>query len=264
MDETQNQSVPPTTTEPVSQPEPETVPEVNDGGPEDNKKSSMGTYIIVAIVAIAILAGVAVYLKDGSGNDAAGVNLDRVIATVNDSDIVGADLATSINQIAATAQLQGIDTTDPNVQSEIQTQAVEMLINTKLLEQEAGNRGIEVSDQDVTDRINALIAEVGSEEALQERMEALGIDDESLKSDVRSELLIQALLDQVFAEEDITVTEAEVQSLYQSTTGGGPDALSIEEMRPRLESQLRANKEQVIVDQFLSTLRTQAAVNIVE
>jgi FKBP-type peptidyl-prolyl cis-trans isomerase (trigger factor) len=137
-----------------------------------------------------------------------------------------------------------------------------MLVNTELLEQEAAERGIVVTDAEVEARIDALVQEIGSEEALNERMMALGIDDETLREDVKSELMIQALLDEVFAEADITVTEEEVSSLYQTTTGGGEDAPALVEIRPQVEAQIRASKEQSVVTEFITELRSDADVEI--
>jgi parvulin-like peptidyl-prolyl isomerase len=195
---------------------------------------------------------------DTNNSPMSGINPNQVVATVNGDDVVGSDLRTSINQIAATAQLQGIDITDPNVQTEIQQQAVEVLINTALLEQEAAERGIEVSDEEVEARIEALVQEVGSQELLNERMEALGIDDDMLVEDVRSELVIQNLLDQVFSEADIVVTEEEISAFYESS--GSADELDA--IRPQLEAQLQVSKEQQVLDEFISELRTDAEVEL--
>lgn len=261
MDESQNQSgVPPTTApEPVSQLAPQPMEEK-----VKEKKGSAGVVFgVVAVVVVALAAGAFVYLNNNKA-DENGIVPNEVVATVNGVDIIGADLSTSMNQIAATAQLQGIDTTDPNIQSEIQAQAVEMLINTQLLEEEAADRGVDITDADVAARIEALVQEIGSQEALEERMEALGIDDETLRRDVKSELMIQALLDDVFAVEVIEVTEEEVQEFYEVTTGGSEGAPSLEDVRAQIEAQIRASKEQVVIDEFITELRTDAEIEIAE
>ncbi len=260
MDETQNQSENTVTTEPVQQ-EPVSQPDIS----PEKKSNSFATLLVVGAVVVAIAAVAIVYFngqKDVVGNN--GIDLNEVVATVNGVDIVGADLSTSINQIAATAQLQGVDTTDPSVQADIKLQAVQMLVNTELLEQEAGERGIEITDGDVDDRITALVQEIGSEEALNERMSALGIDQDTLLRDVKSELLIQELLDQVFTEKQITITDEEVTSLYESTTAGDESAPPLAEVRSQVEAQIRTSKEQAALDEFISSLRLEAQVEITE
>ena len=264
MDETQNQTEPVSAAEETTQDETSSREPVVESGSEDNKKGTLWAYLIAAVVVLGILAAVFLQKGDQSLESPLGIDPDKTIATVNGEDIVGGDLATSVNQIMATAQLQGIDTTDPNVMAEIQDQAVEMLINTELLEQEADERGIVVTDADVTGRIDALIDEIGSQEALEERMMALGIDNDDLQRDVKSELMIQKLLDSIFAADPVSVSEEEIESLYQGSTGGGEGAPAIEEVRPQLEAQLRASKEQQVVDEFISSLREGAEIEVVE
>jgi len=260
MDETQNQ------TEPVTTPEVTTQPPVEQPEPVQPKKNtSFATLLVVGAVVVAVAAVVIVFFTgQGDEQTIGGIAPNQVVATVNGTDIVGADLATSIGQITATARFQGIDTTDPGVQAEIQAQAVEMLINTAILEEEAAERGINITDTDVEARIASLIQEIGSEEALDERMGALGIDQETLEQDIKSELMIQQLLDQVFVEEQITVTDEEVVALYETSTAGDEAAPALDEVRAQVEDQIRASKEQAAVDAFISSLRTEADVEISE
>lgn len=260
MDETQNQ-----TEQTTSEEQTNNAPMGNPEQPTPKKNTSFATLLVVGAVVLGVVAVGMVFLKGQTADiEIGGIDPEKVVATVNGTDIVGADLATSISQITATAQIQGIDTTDPTVQSEIQLQAVEMLVNTELLEQEAADRGIEISDSDVEARITALIQEVGSEETLNERMTSLGIDFETLRRDVRSELMIQILLDQIFAAENITVSEEEISSLYESSTAGDEAAPALVEVRSQVEAQIRGSKEQVVVDGFISTLRSEASVEITE
>jgi peptidyl-prolyl cis-trans isomerase SurA len=193
-----------------------------------------------------------------------GIDPDQVVATVNGTEVVGADLTTSISQIIATAEAQGIDVTDPGVQADIRNQAVNMLVNTALLEEEAAARGIAVTDAEVEARIDSLVEEVGSEDLLLSRMENLGITEETLREDVRSELTIQALLDDVFADADVTVTDEEVNALYETSVAGDPTAPALEEVRDQVEAQVQASKEQTVVNELINELRADAEVVIVE
>lgn len=271
MDETQNQTQPsrpseqsdPIETQPVGQTNP--VSEVDSETASPKTGGTFGTLIVVGAVVVALAVVAMWYFGAFKGpQTTTGIPANQVVATVNGTDIVGSDLTTSISQIVATAQLQGIDTTDPSVQEEIKDQAIQMLINTQVLEQEAAERGIVITDADVEARIQALVDEVGGEEILIERMASLGISEKTLQADVRSELMISELLDQVFAERNVEVTEEEIQELYQVTTGGGADAPALEEIRPQIEAQIKASKEQAIVDELIASLRAEAEVELAE
>ncbi len=227
-------------------------------------------YVVALVALLAIAAGV-VYLMEKDGRlstgifvPADGIAPNSTIATVNDVKIKGSELSTSINQITTSASLQGIDTTDSAVQENIRNQAVEMLVNTELLRQEAGKREVTVTDEDVTARIDALVAEVGSQELLNERMASLGIDEKTLRRDVRSELLIQKLLDQVFADKNITVSEEEINNVYESAGGEEAGLPPLAEVRDQVVAQVKAGKEQSILDELLAELRAAATVVIAE
>jgi len=224
---------------------------------------------VVAIVALAAIAAGVVYLMEKDGRlstgifvPADGISPRATIATINGTEIKGADLSTSINQISTNASLQGIDITDVEVQKNIREQAVEMLINTELLRQEAGKREIVITDEDVTARIDALVIEVGSQELLDERMASLGIDNDTLRKDVRSELLIQRLLDQVFGDSNITITESEIEAVYENAKETDPKVPALSEIKSQIEASLRSNKEQQILDSLLTDLREGATIEM--
>jgi len=184
------------------------------------------------------------------------------VASVNGSDISEYDYNVSVAQITAGAEAQGVDLSDPELQSQITAQAMDMLVNTELLKQEAARRGIEVTDEQVQNRLTELETEVGGAEVLQERMRQFNIDDKTLRRDIHNELTIQALLDQVFAETAIEVTEEEIQSLYAGAGGAEAGLPPLEEVREQVVAQIRGGKEQEVVTTFLQTLKETATIEI--
>jgi len=228
------------------------------------KSAPWWTYAAAVVAVIGIILGV-VYVMEEQGRLQTGlfVNESRTpVATVNGTDIRAEDLSTSINQISATAQLQGIDIANPEVQSNIRAQAVDMLVNTELLKQEATERGITITDEDVQGRIDQLITEVGTQELLTERMTSLGIDDAMLRRDVKTELMIQALLDQEFVDVDMEISEEEIVGVYESAGGAAAGLPDIEEVRPQIMAQIEAGREQVVIDEFIATLRADATIEV--
>lgn len=227
-------------------------------------------YLVACIALVAIAAGV-VYLMEKDGRLSTGIFVpngeispNATIATVNGTKIKGSELNTSISQINISASQQGYNTEDPAVQENIKNQAVEMLINTELLKQEAANRGMVITDEDVTARIDALVVEVGGAEALEERMTSLGINDETLRRDVKTELTIQKLLDEVFATATIEVTAEEVEEVYESAGGEEAGLEPLETVYEQIENQVRTGKEQSILNDFLAELRAGASVEVSE
>ena len=137
-----------------------------------------------------------------------------------------------------------------------------MLVNTELLKQAASEKGINISDEAVSERLEGIKTEIGGEEVLNERMTSLGITEDRLYKDVRDELTIQQLLETVFEEAVIEVTEEEVSALYQGAGGEEAGLPALEEVREQVEAQVRASKEQVAIDNYLTELKELAEIEI--
>lgn len=226
--------------------------------------------IVGSVVVVLVLLAGLVYVMEKQGKISTGFfdGIDKMVATrtavatVNDGKISRYDLDISMSQITAGAAQQGADLTDATVVAEIQTQALDMLINTELLKQEAGNRGIAITDEDVQKRYETLKTDVGGEEALMERMKEFNIDTKTLRRDIKNELTIQALLDTVFTEKKIEVTEEEVLEMYAAAGGEEAGLPAIAEVREQIETQVRTSKEQEVVTGFVDELRKGAAIEI--
>lgn len=186
----------------------------------------------------------------------------KTVATVNENKISQYDLTVSIEQITAGAEAQGVDVTSPEVQADIQSQAIDMLVNTELLKQEATVRGITIDDEAVQARLDELAVQVGGNEALEERMKEFNVTTAILRRDIKNELTIQTLLDQVFAEADISVSEEEVTKLYEDAGGVDAGLPALEEVREQIEAQVTSSKEQEIVTNFVNQLRDNAEVEV--
>ena len=226
-------------------------------------------YVAAVVVVGIILAGV-LYLMEKQGRSSTSVfesfissqEAGKAVATVNGNDISNAELNTSIQQFSQAAAAQGVDLADPEAQGEIRSQSLEVLINTQLLKQAALDEGVEVSSEVTEARLAEIETQIGGPEVLAERMATLGIDEDKLQQDIHDELLIQGLLDQLFAEADIEVTEEEIIAVYESAGGEAAGLPSLEEVRPQVEEQIRSTKEQEIIDAYLNELKESAEIEI--
>jgi FKBP-type peptidyl-prolyl cis-trans isomerase (trigger factor) len=165
-----------------------------------------------------------------------------------------------MQQFAQMAQAQGVDLTTPEAQAEIRGQALDVLINTELLKQSASEEGITVSDEQAQERRDNIVSELGGEEALQARIQELGIPEGDLMSDIEEELLIQAYLDSIFAQSEISVSDEEVQEVYDQAGASGGELPPLEDVRPQVEQQIITTKEQEIIDQLLIDLKAEAEI----
>lgn len=222
-----------------------------------------GLIVVIGLVAV-------VYLLEKEGRSSTGIFdslLDRqlagaVVATVNGEEIVNQDLDTSIRQFRQVADAQGVDTAAPEAQAEIRSQALEVLVNTKLLLQQASEEGFSVSDEEVDERLESIESEIGGADVLAERLNELGIDTDRLRSDVRDELLIQQLLDSLFESSEIVVTDDEIAGVYENAGGEEAGLPPLEEVRDQIIDQVQASKEQQVIDEYLGSVRATADIEL--
>ncbi|MFT7644877.1 MAG: hypothetical protein ACI9BF_000540 [Candidatus Paceibacteria bacterium] len=266
------------TPEVTSEPTPATTPEATDVGATEvsaavasstAKKNPIKVYAIAIGAVVIILLGVLYLLeKDGRSSTTifssviAGQEAGIVVAVVNGEKITNSELGVSIQQFSQAAAAQGVDLTNPDSQVEIRNQALDVLVNTKLLKQAAIKRGITVTDEQTDERLGTIISDIGGEEVLAERLEILGIDPEQLHRDVKDELIIKGLLDTVFLGAEIVVTDEEVAALYEDAGGVDAGLPALEEVREQIEAQIVASKEQATIDDYLTELKSVADIEV--
>ena len=226
--------------------------------------------IIAAVLVLVGLVGFTYMLeKEGRINTGAfdAVNTfiasQKTVAKVNGHKITQKDLDVSTSQLQMGAAAQGVDTTDPKMIDQIRTQAIDMLVNTELLKQEAANRGVNITSEDVDKRLESLKGEIGGEDVLKERMTQFGVDEKTLRRDIQNELTIQGLLDQVFAEKGITVSEEEITAFYKEAGGEKAGLPKLEEVKDQIETQIKSTKQQDVVSSYLEELKKKATIEMI-
>lgn len=226
-------------------------------------------YVAAVVLAALIILGV-LYVLEKEGRSSTNFfdaiissqEAKATVAVVNGEEIINADLNTSIQQFTQAATAQGVDITNPQAQADIRNQALDVLINTRLLKQDALSRGFSVSDEAAAERLATIETEIGGPEILKERMSVLNINVEQLNRDIKDELLIQQLLDVIFAEASVSVSEEEVVEFYETAGGAEAGLPAIDTVREQIELQIRTSKEQEAIDKYLANLKTTATIEI--
>lgn len=184
----------------------------------------------------------------------------EAVATVNGVKISRLDFDSTLRQLTANTTQRGMDVTDPAIQSDLRDQAVESLVNTEVLRQSAVAAGEAVLPEDVEARYEEIETSIGGAEALAARMSELLVTKEMLLRDIENDLLIQAYLDKSVDRSKVSVSEDEIKALYEQVAASGSELPPLEEIRDQVESQIRFNKEQTVVAEYVDKLRKDAAV----
>ena len=194
-----------------------------------------------------------------------------VIAEVNGTEIAKEDFEmlyqSQFQQLAMQAQMTGEEID----QDQLKTQVADAIIGQELVIQEANNRNVDVSDEEIDEQLNSLASQNGMESA-DDFLAALEEQQDMGEEEVRTQLATQIRVDQLIASEagDTTPTEEELQAFYDEAvaleeqrmeeSGEEAEIPSFEDVKPSLETQLKNQKEAEAYLELVERLRDDADV----
>lgn len=170
------------------------------------KKKPMGEYVFgiaVFVVLVAIVAGL-IYLASKSG-ELRLTKQSAIAAKVNGEEISTAYIDEQYDRVPV--EYRSVITKET---------LLNQTINEMILLQEAKERGIEVSEEDVSAEIEAAMVAAGvTEDQLDERLAEQNITREFLEDLYSKQLVINELLEEVVFT-NIKVTQSEIEEFYDS------------------------------------------------
>lgn len=209
----------------------------------------------------------------GAGPDLAGI--PDVVAEVNGEEVTKEEFVpvfeSSFQQAAMQAQSGG----EAPDEEALKKQAVDDLVDTELLAQEAESRGIEVSDDEIDAELASLAEQngLGSAEELLAAVADRGVSEELARAQVETQVMVEQLV----ADEGGAVepTEKELRALYeqakrqaqqqaQSGQGaqGGPTIPPFAEVRDQIEQQAVAEEVGTVAQALVEELREDADITV--
>ncbi len=174
------------------------------------KSQKLGLSILLGLVAVSML----IYLIPGGFGGGGGVTGDNVVAKVADQEITVQDVQQQVNQITRN---------QPNIPkfyiSMLVGQKVEQMITQKALAYKAQQMGIRVSDDEISQMVQAQVTPaLGGKftlAAYQMLLENNGLTPETYEAGLREELLASRL--QQLQDQAIVVTDAEARTEFART-----------------------------------------------
>lgn len=155
--------------------------------PPSRKGGAIGWIVLSAILVIALIV---VLIKPPFGGGGGGT-----VATVNGANITEDELFEAMKTSYGDSTL-------------------ETLITKKLVQQEADAASIEISEQDVTDEIEIIKLEFGSEEEFNGILMQNGLTIEDLREDMRLNAMVRKVL-----ESKTDVTDEEIKTYFDANQG---------------------------------------------
>ncbi len=203
---------------------------------------------------------------------AAGPDLDGipdVVAEVNGEEVTKDEFVpiyeATFKQASDQAQMGG---QAPDEEA-LKKQAVDELVDTELLAQEAESRGISVSDDEVDAELETLAKQnqMGSAEELLKAVEEQGLSQEQARAQVETQVMVEQLVD----DEDgpIEPSEKQLRALYaqvkQQQAQAGEQGQSVPpfaQVRDQLAEQVRTEQVGKVAGTLIEDLRKGADITI--
>lgn len=158
-------------------------------------------------------------------------------------------------------------------QDEMKTQIADGMVSERLLIQEADNRDLSASEEDVDSMISEIVEANGmeSEDEFFTAMEESGMSEDEIRAELEKQVKVEALI----AEEtgDIEPTDEELESVYDEQIAAREEAQSegegeeteppaFEDVKPQIEEQLISEKQAEAAQGLAEELREDADVTI--
>lgn len=201
-----------------------------------------------------------------------------VVATVNGEEISGKDFAgvyeSQFQQMAMQAQMSGQELD----QDTLKKQTLDSMVGSELLVQDAEASGHEATDKDVDALLKETVKaqQLGSVDELMAAYKEQGFGEKQVRSDARKQVLMTAAIEEIDVPKP---TEAELKKLYDQAAAAQPPAEgeggkasgaagasaqtpAFEDLKPQLEQQVTAQKQNEAIMKRMEELRKDAEVEV--
>ncbi len=235
------------------------------------------TRLVAVLLAALLVLGVllaAVLPRGGDDGDESGdettaqsADLDGipdVVATVNGDEITRDEFVSiyepQFEQMAGQAEMSG----EPVDQDQLKQETLDLIIDNRLLVQEAESRGLTATDEQIDEMLSTYATNSGvesPEEYLAQLEEQQGLSADVVREQIADGVTVEALVDDEIG--DQPASEEELRELYdQAVASQGEEAElpPFEDVRPQLEEQVQAQKQQEVYQTLVDAAREDAEI----
>lgn len=186
---------------------------------------------------------------------------DDVVVTVNGEEIKGIVYNSVARQLESSLAARGEMTTDPEIREQVKEQAVSVIVDNKLIIQDALEKGHAADEEELEKRLEELKNQFENEEQMNIALERIGFTIDDMENHFREQLIYASYVAEEI--ESAEVTEEEIEESYQgyvdSVEGESPE---FEEMKPMIVKSLEERNMQEAVYTRIEELRSAAEIEI--
>ncbi|HVS80000.1 MAG TPA: SurA N-terminal domain-containing protein [Candidatus Paceibacterota bacterium] len=230
----------------------------------EHRRRGSSTKMILIIVAIVIIVVGGAFFAFKKGMLSLGEQKGKTVATVNGEPIYQHDVDLRLNQLKPTYAAQGVNLDDQATLTTVEKQIVDEIVNEDLILQDAKTKNISVTDAEVKDAMDQLVASAGSQDALDTQIKQFGMSSADLQDTLQRNLILQKYVDQLSAAQNITVSEKEISDAYDQMTQGQAASTTpaLKDVHDQVEEQVKNQKIAAQVLAVVNQLKQTAKINI--
>jgi FKBP-type peptidyl-prolyl cis-trans isomerase (trigger factor) len=158
---------------------------------------------------------------------------------------------------------QGFDpATDPEVRTEVEKQAITVMVNTVLMIQAATEAGFTVTEEAVSAEIANLETQFGGAEQLASALVAAGLTDSLMREDLKDQLLVDQFIKSSPEWLAVAVSDADVRAFYDTVASSTPDIPPFEEVAAEARAQLESQKQQEATAAVIERIRADSTIEM--
>lgn len=218
------------------------------------------------VVAVLILIAIFTYYsrKDVNPSQEQNVNTDTqiissgnpedVVAKINDTNITRKELDEMVNtQISQ-------DTSQEEI-AQIQTQAIDFMVNQEILYQYASAQ-ISTTDEQIQSELENIKKQFENEEAFQSKLSEIKMSEETLLTNIKKEIIFQQFTADYNSKNPVAVTQEEIQNRYDSVASLSEDIPPLEEVTDEIKIQLEQEKQSELLIKFIDSIKINYKIEI--
>jgi len=196
---------------------------------------------------------------------ACGGETDEPIAIINEEEIMESEWQEQVDFMVSMYEQQGIDFDGEQGEmflEQIEEQALESLIQERILIQAAEDEGLAVTDEEVDEAFEEQRDFFESDEAFFDALEAAGYTEDSFREVIRTELTVENYFDEHL--EEVDVDEEDLEEMYETRKEyyeeQGEEIPDFDEMKEDLEEEYIMGKEQEQMQEIYDELYEESDV----
>jgi hypothetical protein len=228
--------------------------------------------IYIALGLVAILIMVITYFLFSAEQDTASLsninetekisNTSDVVMIVNEEEILKSDFDHLLSQVAMQRGINDPTTIDQQIQEQLESQVLEMLISQTLLKQAVIDSGITVSETDVDVRLEAIRDQFESDEEYQQALITENLTEPELRNKIAGELSTEPYLEKELNLSVVNASESEVVQAYEQISSQNAEIAPLEDVYTQIEELVIQQKQQELIAQLVSELRADSEIEI--